>query len=252
MPWDHKQSVKEVLRHILFKTRCTRALMALRQWRGFTTVHLSAADIAARFDQIYRLNAWVHSKDQVSTSGTGSEDNATSHLFSALPPLLKKLDCHKLLDVGCGDWNWMRNVTLACEYLGLDIVEDVIKRNQVAYEGPGIAFQLANVISDPLPKADVALCRDVLFHLSFSDGSAVIENIRKSARWLVATTDRSIWFNSDIVTGDFRKINLEQRPYRLPRPCHFITDDSQSPGRILGAWCAEQLPKQISLCLSSG
>jgi hypothetical protein len=100
---------------------------------------------------------------------------------------------------------------------------------------------VANAMMDPLPNSDIAFCREVLFHLSFHDAFAVIENVHRSARWLVATTDTRIWFNSDIPTGDFRKINLQRPPFSFPPPRVRIADDVVSRGRMLGVWAMDEL-----------
>jgi hypothetical protein len=205
------------------------------------TAHLDPATTADRFREAYESHAWVSSKSQLSLSGLGSETSTTRSVVEALPDLLARLGCDTLLDVGCGDWNWMRNVPLPCNYVGVDIVPEVIEANR-RYEGAGVQFEVRDAIEGPLPKADVALCREVLFHLSLRDGLAVLANIQAAAGWLVATTDKAIWFNSDIETGDYRRINLERAPYRLPRPREVISDEAVCPGRVLALWATADLP----------
>jgi hypothetical protein len=129
---------------------------------------------------------------------------------------------------------------LPCEYIGVDIVPELIAANRM-FERPGVRFSVVDVIADPPPEADVAFCREILFHLSFRDAQAALANICKASSWLIATTDPSIWFNSDIPTGDFRQINLERRPYRFPRPRQVIIDDVLVPGRVLGIWKTAEL-----------
>lgn len=134
----------------------------------------------------------------------------------------------------------MRNVRLPCEYIGVDIVPEVIEANR-RYERASVSFGVADAISGPLPEADVVLCREVLFHLSFRDGIAALANIRQAGRWLLATTDTAIWFNSDTETGDFRRINLERSPYRLPPPREVINDDAVCKGRLTALWATADL-----------
>src|SRR5688572_26389858 len=110
MKWDHVQSVKEVARHVLYRIGLGSALSISRRRLGYETAHLGVADTAERFAAVYRLGAWVHSSGQVSGSGTGSEAASTNHLITALPALVQRFGCRKLLDVGCGDWNWMQRV----------------------------------------------------------------------------------------------------------------------------------------------
>ena len=241
MPWDHKQSAKEVLRHIGLKLGAGGLLRRSRRDRGLITAHLNPATTVDRFREAYGSRAWVTADGQLSLSGLGSEASATRSVVEALPALLGSLGCDTLLDVGCGDWNWMREVRLPCDYIGIDIVPEVVEANR-RYERAGVEFKVSDAIQGPLPVADVVLCREVLFHLSFRDGLAVLANIRAAGKWLLATSDTVIWFNSDIATGDFRRINLERAPYRLPRPRAVITDDSVCRGRALALWATGDLP----------
>jgi SAM-dependent methyltransferase len=241
MPWDHKQSAKEVVRHIGLKLGAGSLLRRRRRDHGLVTTHLDRANAVDRFREIYESRAWVSSKGQLSLSGLGSETSSTRSIVEALPALLVRLRCETLLDVGCGDWNWMREVPLPCNYIGTDIVPEVIEANR-RYERVGVRFEVGDAIEGPLPQADVVLCRDVLFHLSFRDGMAALANIQAAARWLLATSDTAIWFNSDIQTGDYRRINLERAPYRLPRPRAVISDEGVSRGRVVALWATAELP----------
>lgn len=236
----HVQSVKEVVRHLAFGFGLSGCLDLFKTTRGLKVGHLKHANTSDRFREIYRLGVWVHRDNQDARSGLGSELAATDSVRSQLIDILSTTACGRLLDVGCGDWTWMQNVALPCNYLGIDVVPEVIAANQ-AHEREGVAFQLLDAIRDPLPKADVALCREVLFHLSFEDGLKVLANIKRSAKWLIATTDDT-WFNSNIRTGDYRPLNLRQRPFVLPAPQQIIQDHAVFPGRTLGVWPCDQIP----------
>lgn len=75
---------------------------------------------------------------------------------------LRDLNISSIVDVGCGDFNFGKHLTEIypkATYTGLDISEVIIKRNKEKY--PNYNFQLKNGI----PKADLVLCIDVLFHL---------------------------------------------------------------------------------------
>jgi hypothetical protein len=50
------------------------------------------------------------------------------------------------------------------------------------YERSGVRFAVVDAIRGPIPEADFALCREMLFHLSFAHGRAVIDNVKRSAR----------------------------------------------------------------------
>ena len=241
MRWDHFQSAKEVAKHLIYKSRLNPLLDGLRRVRGHHVDHLSSSDLRQAFERIYASGAWRYGSEDASASGLGSEIGAASDIARRLPGVLEDLECRVLLDVGCGDWTWMREVDLPCDYVGIDVVPSVIAQNR-SHAREGVRFQTLDAVCEPLPQADVVLCREVLFHLGWEDGLRLLRNIKRSARWLLATSDTQIWFNSDIRTGDFRNINLQLGPYRLPPPSRVIPDDAVRPGRVLAHLPSQALP----------
>jgi len=242
LKWNHKQSLKEVVRHGLYRIGIYRLLNMLRRLKGFKTDHLDLNDRSRRFEKIYEIGVWKHSKDQHATSGLGSELETTKKLRSLLPRLLTELKIETLIDVGCGDWTWMSKLDLPCNYLGLDIVENVVERNRAAYGKTGIDFRRLDAVAEPIPDCNAVLCREVIFHLNFVDGLNLIKNIKRQSEWLIMTTDNTIWFNSDIPTGDFRMLNLQCRPFNFPRPEKELCDDGLVAGRKLAVWRTASLP----------
>lgn len=237
MIYDHTQSVKEVLRHVLFRCGLSETLDVVRSWRGHYTRHTSERDMAGIFSQIYANGAWVMRENQDSLSGVGSTESATLELSSQLAAFLREVGCRRLVDIGCGDFNWMRTVEGDFDYLGIDVVHQVIEQNISRYASPRRRFLCADATSGPIETGDVAICREVLFHLSFEDGLKLLRNVRAAGfQYVLFTTDKSMWFNSDIRSGDFRRINLLRSPYGLQAPSHELTDDKVSKGRGLGVW----------------
>ena len=142
------------------------------------------------------------------------------------------------MDVGCGDFNWMKEVALPVTYLGIDIVEDVISQNIADYSSSSVAFECLDAVTGPLPKGfDVVLCREILFHLSFGDCKKVLQNIEGSgAKYLLATTTCSIENDRDIVSGCFRSMNLQKAQFAFPEPQITLDDSAVSEGRQIGLW----------------
>ncbi|NKI36436.1 class I SAM-dependent methyltransferase [Wenzhouxiangella sp. XN79A] len=239
--WNHKQSIKEVIRHVLYRAGLFSLLSQHRQRRGFITEHLTLGDRAKRFDEIYERGVWRHSDGQVADSGLGSELAVTEMIRSELPGILTELNVKSLVDLGCGDWTWMSRIQLPCRYLGLDIVQAVVNRNEANYGTDLINFQQLDAVTEELPDCDAVLCREVMFHLSFEDARFAFDNIRRHARWVIVTSDSGIWFNSDIPSGDFRMLNLQRAPFRFPSPDLRIVDDELVPGRFLGIWNTARL-----------
>lgn len=192
------------------------------------------AGVRAIFADIYRRNGWG---DVESVSGRGSTLAHTEAVRRELPRLLRELGARSLLDAPCGDFNWMRRVELeGVEYVGADVVPEMIQRNRREYGGPGRQFVVLDVTRDALPRADVILCRDCLIHLSFGHALAALDNFRRSGSpYLLATTHTSVTENADTETGGWRSLNLELPPFNLPPPERLIVEHP-SVGKCLGLW----------------
>jgi hypothetical protein len=169
---------------------------------------------------------WYESKDSKnveSRSGKTSTLQSTENLRRELPRLLHKFGVETFFDAPCGDMNWMRKVleNVDVNYIGADIVAPVIEQNKADLELDGKAtFMTLDLTRDPLPKADIMLARDFLFHLSFEHTLAFLQNfVASDIRYLLTTShiNEGKFENRDISTGQFRPIDLLQPPYNFPR-----------------------------------
>lgn len=230
--------LRTVLRHALVRLGLEGVVVWYWRATGRDTAFIEGSR-RERFDRIYKTGQWTHGDlGHESLSGYGSTIEATKNVREGLPALLKELRATRLLDVGCGDFNWMKWVDLPCPYIGVDIVESVVKANRAQYENDQRAFRCLDAVEDALPSVDVVLCREVLFHLSMADATKLLANIRQSgARYLLATTDPEVAVNRDIPSGEWREINLELPPYRLGRRMAQLQDgDGPRQSRMLAVW----------------
>ena len=212
---------------------------------------LSALSLEERFARIYQTNLWF---DAESRSGTGSSLELTARLRDSLPPLLRSLNTRRLLDVPCGDFNWISHVDLSgIDYMGGDIVEAVIVANRQRYESSARKFMRLDLTTGPLPQADAILCRDCLVHFSFDNVIAAFRTIKASgARYLLTTTFLDWQVNTDIVDGDWRPLNLTQSPFRLPTPLGVIIEECTEEGgayadKALAVWRVSDLPTRLAV-----
>lgn len=161
-----------------------------------------------------------------SPSGPGSDLENTRVLQAQLPILFRQLEISSLLDIPCGDFNWMRLVNLGgITYLGADIVQEIVEVNQMRFAGETISFSHMDLIEDQLPVVDLILCRDCLVHFSFKDGIKALRNIVLSGSiYLLTTHFPDHKENRDIPTGNWRPLNLELAPYNLPTPLDIINE----------------------------
>jgi SAM-dependent methyltransferase len=175
------------------------------------------------FAHIYATNLWGGDE---SRSGLGSAADATRQLRLALPEILRAVGATSVLDAPCGDFGWLSHVDLgAVDYTGADIVPALVERNTALFADARRRFVHLDLTRDPLPRADLVLCRDCLVHLSFANIARVLDNIRRSdAGYLLTTTFTEHVVNEDIVDGDWRVLNLERPPFNLPPPMALLVE----------------------------
>jgi hypothetical protein len=175
----------------------------------------------------------------------------TERLRPELSLLLKELEVQSVLDVPCGDFNWMRFTQLpSIEYVGVDVVPDLIRENILRHAGPGRTFVQINMLSGPLPRAGLVLCRDGLVHFSFSDIARALRTIKRSgSTYLLVTTFRSHKKNRDVPTGSWRPLNLEIAPFFFPPALRVLSDaplpDGIYPDKGLALYRVPDLPDEL-------
>lgn len=174
------------------------------------------------FDAIYRHDGWG---DGQSLSGTGSNVEQTINIRAMLPQLFQRRHISIILDIPCGDFNWMQHVDLSgVEYRGADIVKPIIASNKMRYGRENISFFPADITRDRLPQVDLILCRDCFVHLSNEQVFGAVRSIIESNSTFLLTTTFPGKSNADIVTGDWRPINLQGEPFLFPSPIELINE----------------------------
>lgn len=182
------------------------------------------------FELIYIHSLWGPGE---SPSGQGSYIEATRDLRVALPSLLSRHEIHSMVDAACGDFNWMKEMNISSlldSYYGIDIVPTLIADNQARYGRSNVDFLTMDLVTETPPKVDLIFCRHLLQHLTFVDCEALLKNFRDSgSRYLLVTTVPDVKVNEEVlVTGAFRKLNVELPPFNLG-PHLDAMDDHQRP-----------------------
>lgn len=185
-----------------------------------------------KFSLIYKSKYWTSFRPG-SVSGSGSNLDATKNIRIHLPKILKKYNITSMLDLPCGDFYWMSKLNFDnINYIGGDIVQDLININKRKYESDNCSFMKINLLEDSLPNVDLIFTRDCLVHLTNSQVHQAIKNICNSgAKYFMTTTFENIHTNKSYEEGDrWRAINLLVEPFNLPQPIEII-DDSFSNGQ---------------------
>jgi len=183
------------------------------------------------FTSIWKNNYWA---DSESVSGPGSTLEQTRYLLNNLPNLFEKFKIRTIFDAPCGDFNWMSHLLKKVDltYVGGDIVNELINRNNKLFASDKIKFTEFDLTMNDFPKADLWLCRHILFHFSDRD---IFMTLRKfcdsDIKYILVTnciTGKN-FRNKNIRTGSWRLLNLTLAPFNLPLKPLYKVIDSVSP-----------------------
>lgn len=189
---------------------------------------LGKQNLESIFVDIYQTSKWNSNHDE-SQSGVGSTIRCTKVIRSCLPQILTTLQAQSILDIPCGDFNWMRITDLGnVKYIGADIVPSIIQKNQQTYTTNNRTFLHLDATCNPIPKADIILCRDCLAHLSLKNVLLALKNFKRSgATYLLVSSFSKGTLNRDIVDGEWQPLNFFLPPFNFPTP--LLDIDEQSP-----------------------
>lgn len=184
------------------------------------------------FDDIYRTNAWTHG------SGPGSLVEPTRTPAMLLRALVAGLGVTSVLDVGCGDGQWMPDLP---GYLGVDVSVEAIARSRRAHPGR----QYAVYEGGRLMRSGLVIVRDVVQHLSAADGLALMGRAWRAADPWLLMSHYAGGENVDIPTGaDAYSPDMLADPFGLPQPVALIFDgyryhdgaSVRDPRKMLALW----------------
>lgn len=165
------------------------------------------------FEKIYSSNSW---KDSYGTSsGPGSAIECSYEYIIFLQNYVKQNRIISILDLGCGDFNLMRHFNFEnVEYLGLDIVTNVIDYNKKYYSKNNVKFNESNIITFSTSNVyDLVILKEVLQHLSNDNIIKLLNNITYAKKILIVNDIAEE--NVDCINGGYRPINLNKHPFNL-------------------------------------
>lgn len=177
-------------------------------------------------------------------SNTNQQMNANKNIIEKLPDLLKKYNIKSILDAPCGDYSWMQNVNRDdIKYEGIDIISEVIDKNNKNFKNENTSFSLMDITSSKIPKADLIICRNCLEYLSYENIKKIIENFKNSgSKYLLVTNYSWTIDNYNTEEGNFRTLNLCQKPFNLPKPIEKISDTYENnPDKYLYLYNLENI-----------
>lgn len=186
-----------------------------------------------------------------SWDGPGSSLDSTEALRDALSAMLHRLGVKTMLDMACGDWNWMRLVDLgSIEYTGWDVDPGRIARCRyrigigdfTAIDRPNVHFEQVNVLTADetmLSEWDLVLARDFFAHLPNAYVLEIVQKLRKGgSQWLLASTyptatNDFVYDPSKYAWNGYMEhpINLSAEPFNLR--IKDMIEEEPGPGGVL-------------------
>lgn len=131
-----------------------------KQWhRGIDLDNVSKEE----WEKIYTDGGWFGEG-----SGSGSTIENNQYLIPWMISFIKKNNIQSILDIGCGDFQWMPEVLKVfpdIKYTGIDCVQSIIETNSSKY--PKYKFICKDIICETKiinGKFDLVICKDVLQH----------------------------------------------------------------------------------------
>jgi len=201
------------------------------------------------FSDIYRKRKWGSG---YSASGDGSDPDVARPYVNYVNDVLRQYGVKSVLDIGHGDWRmWPEEAFLGTDYIGIDVAIGVSESARQEFANSRRQFLSLNAVEDELPPGQLVLLKDVLQHLSDRDVARLLGRVRSrplvlichDISWeptsLVARWNRVRWQlaprarlsllmsgkppfrrlgrpqNSDIPSGEYRCLDLEQPPWSL-------------------------------------
>ena len=191
------------------------------------------------FKNIHKKNIWGGG------SGTGSKMTRNNKKYiEKLKKVIKDKDINSICDVGCGDWEFSQYIDFSeKEYLGIDCVPDIIKKNKERFSKDNIHFEHKVIGKDYLPKGyDLIILKDVIQHWTDEDIVSYFEPIVKNNKYVFCT-------NGFKFMRDPTKNNLEKRDVTNQYRYHPV-DIQKYPLNMFKEYCIsteEYHAKQMNL-----
>lgn len=175
-----------------------------------------------------------HAARKVSASGGGSElGHASETSLNILKDAIKKYNISSMIDVPCGDANWIFDSFITDSlplYLGLDIVRPVIEVNEQRFKHhSNKIFRFWDALECHLPRYrnganakdepfELVHVRDVIQHMNPQQGVKYFCNVFQSQAKILVTTTFPDGFNRpNVREGGAYRNNLEQEPFSFPK-----------------------------------
>ncbi|TYB76431.1 class I SAM-dependent methyltransferase [Bizionia myxarmorum] len=175
--------------------------------------------------QVYELKLWGDNKSAFYSGAGSHESELVDPYIQAVTGFLSSFNNPiTVCDLGCGDFNvGEKLVKFTKQYIAVDIVPDLIIHNKETFKADNLEFQCLDIAVDDLPKADCALVRQVLQHLSNSEVQEILNKL-KAFKYVIITehiSAETFTPNKDIISGQGIRLKKQSGLDVLVAPFNF-------------------------------
>jgi len=175
--------------------------------------------------QVYADKLWGDN-GTVFYSGEGSHHpDIVEKYVQTIVSFLKSFETKlSVCDLGCGDFNIGKQLFKHTKkYTAVDIVPELISYNTTIYKANQLTFECLDIATDALPKADCAIIKQVLQHLSNIEVKNVLDKLTDYKYIILTEHLPSGEFvpNIDIISGQGIRLKKKSGVDLLAPPFNF-------------------------------
>jgi len=196
---------------------------SLMMWIAKTSPITDELQMHRNFDMIYKLEQWKRQDEDAPVSGHGSGRSANELFVNYVNNLITTYSVSSIVDVGSGDWSYMKDVNIT-SYNGYDVSSIIVDKTTALYgnsnasgtdDGKFIAFHVSK-INQVYESADMMICKDVLQHLPLDAAQHIVDQQSKFKISIFVNDVTMDSPNDDIsFAGSYRSLDVEKPPFNI-------------------------------------
>jgi SAM-dependent methyltransferase len=186
----------------------------------------------AAMEQIYKRKLWGGLSSEFYSGDGSHHPEILNPYIEVVTSFLSSFEAALIVcDLGCGDFNVGKHLVKHTQkYIAVDIVEDLIDRNKKLFKEDPLEFLHLDIAKERLPKADCALVRQVLQHLSNAEVQCVTQKL-SNFKYVILTEhipEGDFVPNEDIISGQGTRLKKQSGLDLLASPFHLQVKDSKT------------------------
>lgn len=161
------------------------------------------------FNEIYTTDFWTGG------SGPGSYVENVKEWTSLINAFVKDKNVTSVLDLGCGDGQFLHLLDFNhLSYTGVDVSDVAIAKNKSTEKPANFTFINEDLSTLEYPQVDLILVKDVLQHLPYQAIETILNKIKSSCKYALFCEDFGEE-EKDIEAGKYRPINLLSNKFNI-------------------------------------